>query len=268
LQSVTPIFLRIGDKADLLKKGKQVAMNMCLAENAKELLQICLKSIHDLTRRYYYAISAKESVPGTLSYLLSVKEADMVEILKVCGFYNKKGSFQLTVFQMWVTANFNRGTVEVTSFRRKAFIKIGLGEHPKRPLDQDKEKLDPPGFQMLAVGTEGKSSRDSLMRLFEESPSTAEPEMTAETSPTATPVKKMYQKFKITSLHKLDRLTDAVYCHIRKKQEDTSRNIVVRRQLDQVRQNRKRKFTVQTVAKREEKAEEVIAVKKERRVLL
>jgi hypothetical protein len=81
----------------------------------------------------------------------------------------------------------------------------------------------------------------------------------------------------IEKLHKLDRLTDAVYCHIRnyefreeckQKQEATSRNIIVRRQLDQVRQNRKRKFTVHTVAKREEKAEEAIAVKKERRVLL
>ncbi len=81
----------------------------------------------------------------------------------------------------------------------------------------------------------------------------------------------------IEKLHKLDRLTDAVYCHIRnyefreeckQKQEATSRNIIVRRQLDQVRQNRKRKFTVHTVAKRAEKAEEAIAVKKERRVLL
>jgi hypothetical protein len=81
----------------------------------------------------------------------------------------------------------------------------------------------------------------------------------------------------IEKLHKLNRLTDAVYCHIRnyefreeckKKQEDTSRNIVVHRQLDQVQQNHKQKFTVQTVAKQEEKTEEVIAVKKERRVLL
>ena len=55
---------------------------------------------------------------------------------------------------------------------------------------------------MLAAGTdESKSSRDSLMRLFGESTD----EMTPETSPTATPVKKMYQKFKITSpdKHKL-----------------------------------------------------------------
>ena len=73
---------------------------MSLAEDAKELLRICLQSIHDLTRRYFYLISGDESVPGTLSYLLSVSEEDLVEIFKVCGFHNKKGSFQKAVFNM------------------------------------------------------------------------------------------------------------------------------------------------------------------------
>jgi hypothetical protein len=61
---------------------------MSIAEDAKELLRICLKSIHDLSPRYYYHISGDESVPGTLSFLLSVSESDLVEIFKVCGFYN------------------------------------------------------------------------------------------------------------------------------------------------------------------------------------
>jgi hypothetical protein len=80
----------------------------------------------------------------------------------------------------------------------------------------------------------------------------------------------------IEKLHKLDRLTDAVYCHIRnyefreeckKKQEATARNIVVRRQLQQVRENRKRKFTIATITNRKSMVDEAIAVKKERRSL-
>ena len=80
----------------------------------------------------------------------------------------------------------------------------------------------------------------------------------------------------IEKMHKVDKLTDAVYCHIRnyefreeckQKQEATARNIVVRDQLDQVRQNRKRKFSPGSIAKRDSKAEAAIAVKKERRSL-
>ena len=172
---------------------------MSLAEDGKELLRICLQSIHDLSRRYFYIVSGDKSVPGTLSYLLSVTEEDLVEILKVCGFHNKKGSFQKAVFKMWIGANFGRGTVECTSFRRKDIIKIGLGEHPSRPVDQWKEKLDPPRFRMLTAGTEGKSSRDSLMRLFEKSPGTPTIESPPTATPTASPVKKIYQRFNITS---------------------------------------------------------------------
>jgi hypothetical protein len=178
---------------------------MSLAENAKELVSICLKSIHDLSRRYYYHLSGEESVPDTLSYLLSIQEADLVEIFKVCGFFNgRKGSFQSSVFKMWVSTNFERGTVEVTSFRRKDMIKIGVGEHPSRPLDQFKEKLDPPRFRMMTAGVEGKSSRDCLMRLFEKSPPT--PVTSATTTATSpSPANKMYQQFNITSpdKHKL-----------------------------------------------------------------
>jgi hypothetical protein len=80
----------------------------------------------------------------------------------------------------------------------------------------------------------------------------------------------------IEKLHKLDKLTDAVYCHIRnyefreeckQKQEATARNIIVRRQLEQVRQNRKRKFTIAAITIRKSKGEEAIAIKKERRSL-
>jgi hypothetical protein len=75
----------------------------------------------------------------------------------------------------------------------------------------------------------------------------------------------------IEKLHKLDRLTDAVYCHIRnyefreeckQKHEATSWNIVVRQQLEQVKQNRKQKFTSDTQTKRDGKVEQAMAVKK------
>jgi hypothetical protein len=78
----------------------------------------------------------------------------------------------------------------------------------------------------------------------------------------------------IEKLHKLDKLTDAVYCHIRnyqfreeckQKQEATARHVAVRHQMEQVRENRKRKFTPATITKRGIKSEGAIAVKKERR---
>ncbi len=115
------------------------------AENAKLLLGICLKSVHDLSRRYFYSISGEESVPGTLSYLLSIKEADLIEIFKICGFYRGgRRAFQRTIFETWVRSTFESGTVEVTTYKKQALIKIGHGEHPKRPADQVKENLDPP----------------------------------------------------------------------------------------------------------------------------
>jgi hypothetical protein len=103
--------------------------------------------VHYLTRCYFYHISAEESVPGTLSYLLSIKEPDLVEIFKMCGFYHlKRGTFQRYVFEMWVGATFERGTVKVTTYEKKGVIKIGHGEHLSWMLDQVKEKLNPPRF--------------------------------------------------------------------------------------------------------------------------
>ena len=78
----------------------------------------------------------------------------------------------------------------------------------------------------------------------------------------------------IKVLHKLDKLTDAVYCHIRhyqfreeckQKQDATARHVEVRQQMERVRQNCERKFTPATITKRESKAEGAIAIKKERR---
>jgi hypothetical protein len=63
--------------------------------------------------------------------------------------------------------------VEVTTFKNKPLIKTGHGEHPNWPSDQEKEKLDPPRFQMLTADDQGKSSKDSLMRLFDKSPTMA-----------------------------------------------------------------------------------------------
>jgi hypothetical protein len=94
--------------------GRDIAS---LAENSKELLRCCLSSIHDLTRRYYYRISAEESIPSSLSYLLSTREVDILEIFKICGFYNeKRGAFLFRVFETWVAASFDTRTVEVTTY--------------------------------------------------------------------------------------------------------------------------------------------------------
>jgi hypothetical protein len=213
---------------------------MSIAENAKELLRICIKSIHELSRRYYYRISGAKSVPGTLSYLLSVQESDLIEIFKVCGFYNmKRNCFLRTAFKAWVVATFDRGSVEFTDFQRQDMLKIGLGEHPCRPAEQLKEKLDPPRFQMLTADDEGKSSRDSLMRLFDKSPptetSTSSEIMDAVTSsPTVTtttatttgsPVKKWSQKFNISSPDK-HKLAMELVCDM-----DTTQKVPLMREL-------------------------------------
>jgi hypothetical protein len=85
-----------------------------------------------------------------------------------------------------------------------------------------------------------------------------------------------YMEDPIEKLHKEDQITDAVYCCVRnyefreeckRKQEATSRNINVRQQTEQVEQNRKRKWSVATIAKRESKSDDAIAVKRERRSL-
>jgi hypothetical protein len=78
----------------------------------------------------------------------------------------------------------------------------------------------------------------------------------------------------IEKLHKLDNLTDAVYCHIwnyqfreecKEKQEATARHVEVCQQMEQVKQNCKHKFPPATITKRESKAKGAIAMKKYRR---
>ena len=94
----------------------------------------------------------------------------MGEIFKICGFYNKKkGKIQWGVFEIWVVASFYKGTVEVTSYKRTQVIKIGIGTHPTKPAFQEKEGLQPPGFQTMQTA-DGKSSTDRLMGLFEKPP--------------------------------------------------------------------------------------------------
>jgi hypothetical protein len=135
--------------------------------------------IHYLTRRYYYQISAEESIPGSLSYLLSIREVDLLEIFKICGFYNeKRGAFLFRVFETWVSASFDTRTVKVTTscfpeppHKKTPLIKIGVGEHPCRPKAQLKEKLDPPRFRMQ-TDPKGQLSKDNLMLLFDKPPQT------------------------------------------------------------------------------------------------
>jgi hypothetical protein len=51
-----------------------------LAENSKQLLQTLLKSIHEHTwRSCCHGTLAKKSIPGCLSFLLGIAEADLVE---------------------------------------------------------------------------------------------------------------------------------------------------------------------------------------------
>jgi hypothetical protein len=64
-------------------------------------------------------------------------------------------------------ATFEARTVEVTIFRKKPLIKIGLVNHPCWPTNQLKENLDPPRFRMQTAAGQGKLSKDSLMNLFD-----------------------------------------------------------------------------------------------------
>jgi hypothetical protein len=78
----------------------------------------------------------------------------------------------------------------------------------------------------------------------------------------------------IEKLNKIDRLMDAVYCHLRdyefreeskKKKEAIGKNSRVQKQLFEVTQSRKRKFATATLLKRAETKSERTVVKKERR---
>jgi hypothetical protein len=113
-----------------------------LAENSNELLRCCLKSIHHLTWCYFYHKSVEESIPGSLPYLLSIREVDMVEIFKICDFCNEeKGAFLFWVFETWVAAaSFDVRTVEVTTLcypgsphKKIPLIKISLGKQTQPP---------------------------------------------------------------------------------------------------------------------------------------
>jgi hypothetical protein len=117
-------------------------------------------------------ISSDKSIPGSLSYLLNIEEGNIVAIFKICGFFNdKKGVFLLSIFRTWAAATFEARTVEVTIFRKKPLIKIGLGNHPQWPMDQLKDNLDPPRFRMQIPPGQGKLSKDSLLNLFGDKPS-------------------------------------------------------------------------------------------------
>ena len=80
----------------------------------------------------------------------------------------------------------------------------------------------------------------------------------------------------IEKLHKIDRLMDAVYCHLRdyefreeskRKQESIGKNSCVKQQMQQVTESRKRKFTAATLLKRADKDAELTTIKQERRSL-
>ena len=80
----------------------------------------------------------------------------------------------------------------------------------------------------------------------------------------------------IEKLHKIDRLMDAVYCHLRdyefreeskRKQEAIGKNSAVKVKLQQVTQSRKRKLAATTLLKRQEKNDKLTMVKNERRSL-
>jgi hypothetical protein len=81
----------------------------------------------------------------------------------------------------------------------------------------------------------------------------------------------------IEKLHKIDRLMDAVYCHLRdyefredskRRQESIGKNMGVKVQTQRVTESRKRKFAKTTLMKKEVKnAELSTCIKQERRSL-
>jgi hypothetical protein len=83
-----------------------------------------------------------------------------------------------------------------------------------------------------------------------------------------------FMEHPIEKLHKNDRLTDAVYCHIRnyqvreeckQKQEATARHVEVCQHNELVQQNRKSKFTQASKERQAIEAKGAIAIKKEQR---
>jgi hypothetical protein len=165
-------------------------------ENSRELLGCCFKSMHHFTWFYLNHVSAEESIAGgSLSYyLLSIREVDLLETFKIGGFYNKKrGAFLFRVSKAWVAASFDAHIVATTSwwpYKKIPLIKIGLGEHLRHTASQSKEKLDPPRFRRK-TDPKGKSSKESLMLLFDKPPQT---QVTTNSKTMATPSTGFHQK--------------------------------------------------------------------------
>jgi hypothetical protein len=86
-----------------------------------------------------------------------------------------------------------------------------------------------------------------------------------------------FMKDPIKNLHKINRLMDAVYCHLqdcefreeskRRQEESIGKNSLVKIQMQQVMQSRKQKFAAATLLKKEQKMKALTTIKKERRNL-
>jgi hypothetical protein len=94
-------------------------------------------------------ISTNNNIPGSLSFLLGVTEAQLLLVYKLCGFYSTTRSCSSDDFFQTFLKAFNVPTGLLRYKNRKTgvrllYLKIGKGPYPSKPAQQIKDELKPP----------------------------------------------------------------------------------------------------------------------------
>ncbi len=150
-----------------------------LLERAQSLLARCLILLDNIVGPYFYEAIGSSIIPSSLSNLLCITDTQLMAIYLPCGFYSvKRNHFIDSIFQAFIEA-FD--------------IPIGITRYrdPKRRIRSLLIKIGQGAYPAKPL----QQKRDQLQP----------------------PIRRFYQCMEDTSekLRKIDRLMDAVYCHLR-----------------------------------------------------
>jgi hypothetical protein len=132
------------------KMDKQATgVNANTVERAKSLFSGTLLRLDEIDGPYFYEVSGDNNISGSLSFLLSVSDAQLLSVYKFCGFYSTTRScFSEDFFRTFLKA-FNVPT-NLLRYRNKKkgvrllYLKIGKGSYLSKPAQQIKDELKPP----------------------------------------------------------------------------------------------------------------------------
>jgi hypothetical protein len=124
-----------------------------LPERAQLLFAGRLTHFNDIDGAYFYEAIGTTSIPGSLSHMLCVTDAQLMTIYRSCGFYNvKRNCFYDTILQGFIEGL--NIPISITRYKNPAtkiralLIKIGQGPYPSKPLHQVKDQLQPTNHRL------------------------------------------------------------------------------------------------------------------------